>query len=128
MFASHVFSGPPTYTLEGRVTLVRENLSAPARIGGAIRIKVESVMHCTYRVKDASGNTLISAIASGSSAKLASAQNVDAIIADLMVKAMTNAAESIASRLSGVETVSSPTPHSEKSYYQDSPGKRLRKE
>lgn len=128
VFASEVLPSPATYTLEGRVTLLRENLSAPTRIGGAIRIKAESVIHCTYRVKDASGKAIISAIASGSSVNLANTQNVDAVIADLTVKAMASAAETIASRLSGVDVVSSPALDSGKSYYQDSPGKRLKKE
>ena len=128
VFASQVSSGPAGYTLEGRVTLLRENLSAPLRIGAGVRIRAESVMHCTYRVKDSSGKTLISSTASGSSARLATAQNVDAALADLMEKVMTNVAEQIASRLGGVEIGSSSSKESEKDYYEDSPGKRLRKE
>lgn len=128
VFASQATPAPAGYTLEGRVTLLRENLSAPLRIGGGVRIRAESVIHCTYRVKDSSGKTLISATASGSSARLTTAQNVDTALADLTGKVMTNVAEQIASRLSGVEIGSSSSPESGKDYYQDSPGKRLKKE
>jgi cytoskeletal protein RodZ len=112
VFVHQAASGPAAYTLEGCVTLLRENLSAPLHIGGGVRVRAESVIYCTYRVKDASGNVLISATASGSSVRLTNAQNVDSALADLTGKVMTNAAEQIASRLSGVAIQSSPSPAS----------------
>ncbi|CAK7063892.1 MAG: hypothetical protein DELT_01552 [Desulfovibrio sp.] len=119
---------PAQYTLSGHVTLLRENIGAPTRIGGGIRIRLETLLHCTYRVADASGNVLISGTASDSSARLTSnAQNVDDVLADLTDKVIIASAGKIAAQLAGVDFKST---HGtgDKEYYQDSPGKRLRKD
>lgn len=117
----------PSHILEGRVTLFRETVGTPTRVGGAIRIRTEASLHCTYKVREAAtGKVLLTATSSGSSAKVtAQAQDIDAALAALSTKAMTAAAGKIAANLSG-----SPLPEqentSDRSYYQDSPGKRLK--
>lgn len=117
----------PVYTLTGRVTLLRENIGSPTRIGGGIRIRAEAILHCAYRVEDASGNVIIAATASDSAARLvANPQNIDTALVSLLNSVMGATADQIAARLAGMERVA-PEKQNDASYYQDSPGKRLRK-
>ena len=114
-----------THILEGNVTLFRETVGNPTRIAGGIRIRVEASIHCAYTIRDAeTGKVLISNVTSGSSAKIASQdRELDPVLASLSNKAMADAAAKMAARLAGTETGHG---MSDRSYYQDSPGKRLK--
>lgn len=120
------FSGA-THILQGRVTMFQESAGAPTRVGSSIRIRTEVSLHCTYTVKDTrTGNVIISDVASGSAARVVGeAQDIDAAIAALRSRAVAMATAAIAANLSGT-----PGPDqgraSEREYYQDSPGKRLK--
>ena len=115
-----------THVLEGTVTLFRENVGRPARIGGNIRIRAESQIHCAYKIRDAvTGNVLLSDVSSGSAAKIANeTEDIDATLRLLSAKAMTTTASTVAANLSG-NSLPGTTTHSSRDYYRDSPGKRL---
>ena len=120
---------PPyaTHVLEGTVTLFRENVGHPTRIGENIRIRAESQVHCTYKIKDAvTGKVLLSDVSSGSAAKIASeTEDIDATLHMLNARAMTATAITIGANLSG-NALPKNAADSSRSYYQDSPGKRLK--
>lgn len=119
----------PEYVLRGRITLLRERVGSPTRIGGDIRIRTESVLHCAYTVEDAlTGFVLVSDVASGSSARVVGPSNdIDAALHDLTDKVMASAAQLIAARLSGsAESVVAAGSRNDREEYQDSPGKRLK--
>lgn len=117
----------PDYLLTGRVTLLKENVGAPTRIAGGIRIRTEASIHCAYQIVDAStGKVIISDVTSGSIASVASeTHDIDAALAKLTDKVMAASAARIASRLSGV-TVEAGDGGDDRDEYQDSPGKRLK--
>ena len=116
-----------THILEGTVTLFRENVGTPTRIGGAIRIRTESQIHYTYEIRDvATGKVLISDVSSGSAVKLTNeTQDLDMILHTLNAQAVTTATETMAANLSGKKRLEGIGTHS-REYYQDSPGKRLK--
>lgn len=115
------------YILTGQVTLLREDVGAPKRIGGGIRIRTESSLHCAFKIIDAvTGNVLISDVVSDSAARIASdTGNIDAALASLTERIMASCAAKIATRLSGTTVPPSPA-GDDREEYQDSPGKRLR--
>jgi hypothetical protein len=115
-----------THILEGTVTLFRETVGEPNRIAGSIRIRAESQLHCTYTVKDAAtGKVLIADISSGSAARVVGdAHDFDAVLENLNSRALATAAETIAAQLAGTDRPGDGN-LSDRSYYQDSPGKRL---
>ena len=117
----------PTHALEGTVTLFRENVGNPTRIGESIRIRAESQIHCTYKIRDlATGNVLLADTSSGSAARIANeAQDIDAMLQTLSARAMTTTAATMAANLSGTSLPGSSNMYS-REYYQDSPGKRLK--
>ena len=116
-----------THILEGRVTLFRESVGTPSRIGGSIRIRTEAQIHCAYKIKDATnGKVLISDVASGSAARItAEPHDIDATLERLSAKAMNTAAATIAAHLAGTDMPGDGMP-SDRGYYQDSPGKQLK--
>lgn len=117
----------PTHVLAGNVTLFRETVSNPRQLAGTIRIRAETAIHCAYQVKDASTDkVIISDVASGSAARLTSRpQDIDALLPALSERVLASVAAKIAANLSGVDIRNEHDPSS-RSYYQDSPGKRLR--
>lgn len=119
----HESSAEPQYILTGNVTLMRENVGAPTRIAGAIRVRTESALHCTYKILDAAtGKVLVSDTASGSVARVTAAtHDIDGMLATLSNRAMATTATKIAANLSGRFSATTPDEN-----YQDSPGKRLK--
>lgn len=115
-----------THVLEGRVTLFRETVGNPTRVGSSIRIRTEALLHCTYTLKDATTDkVLLSDVSSGSSAQVTSqTQEIDDALSPLSRRAMSSAAAKIAAHLSGTDVPASGP--SDRDYYQDSPGKRLK--
>lgn len=115
------------YILTGQVTLLREDVGAPRRIGGGIRIRAESSMHAAFRIIEAAtGNVLISDVVSDSATRIASdTGNIDAALAALTERIMASCAAKIAARLSGT-SVPQARIGDDREQYQDSPGKRLR--
>lgn len=122
----HKISGA-THILEGNVTLFRETVGNPTRVGGSIRIRTEALLHCTYKIRDAAtGKVIISDTSSGSSARVAAQdQDIDAALAALSIKAMDATAAKIAANLSGTQPPGDNAAGG-RGYYQDSPGKRLK--
>lgn len=122
----HRISGT-THILEGNVTLFRETVGNPVRVGGSIRIRTEALLHCAYKIRDtATGKVIISDTSSGSAARVAAqGQDIDAVLAALSIKAMEAAAAKIAANLSGTQPPAD-NPAADPGYYQDSPGKRLK--
>lgn len=118
---------PSGYTLSGRVTLVKMNLGNPTRIAGNIRIRAEAGLHCAYTIKEsASGNVLVSdAVSISATSVTAANRDLDEELAVLFEKVMEDSAAKIAARLSGGSTAENLI-EDERSYYQDSPGKRLK--
>jgi hypothetical protein len=116
-----------THILEGTVTLFRENVGRPTRIGESIRIRAESQIHCAYKIRDAvTGNVLLSDVSSGSAARIASeTEDIDATLRVLSARAMAATAATVAANLSGNSVPGTATPSS-RDYYRDSPGKRLK--
>jgi len=116
-----------THILEGNVTLFRETVGNPTRVGGSIRIRTEALVHCTYKIRDAAtGKVIISDTSSGSSARVAAQdEDIDAALATLSTRAMDATAAKIAASLSGTQPPGG-TPTTSREYYQDSPGKRLK--
>lgn len=117
----------PEYIVRGRITLLRERVGTPARIGGGIRIKTEVLLHCAYTVEDAlTGYVLLSDASSGTSARILSGtDDIDAVLHELTHTAMAKAAATIAASLSG--TPAAPAGMADdRAAYQDSPGKRLK--
>ncbi|SBV90768.1 exported hypothetical protein [uncultured delta proteobacterium] len=125
--APSVHNRAATHILEGNVTLFREAVGAPNRIAGSIRIRAESQLHCAYTIKDAvTGKVLIADVASGSAARITGeTSDYDAVLNRLSARAMATAADTIAAQLSGRDTPGDGV-LSDRNYYQDSPGKRLK--
>lgn len=116
--------GGATHILTGTVTF-QETAGTPNRIAGSIRVRVTARARCAYTIRDAAtGKTLLTDISSGSSASLAREDN-RGILNVVRSRAMTAAAETIAARLSGTDNPEDGT-QSDRQYYQDSPGKRLK--
>lgn len=115
------------YILTGQVTLLREDVGNPRRIGGGIRIRTESSLHCAFKIIEAAtGNVLISNVTSASAARIASdTEDIDASLTALTGRVMASCAAKIATRLSG-STVTEEQDPDDRKVYQDSPGKRLR--
>lgn len=116
------------YILKGQVTFLRENIGAPVRIGGGVRIRTEASMHCSYTLEDAAtGKALVADAASGSAARVISqTRDIDAVLSVLTGRVLNAAATVIVERLSGADAPEARAIADDRAEYQDSPGKRLK--
>lgn len=116
------------YVVTGYVTEYEGQVGKVVNVGNSQRQKLNVVFSTNFKVKDASGKTIVSDKVSVSSSSVVSqSQDADDVLRKLNKKAFAEASRQIVQKMSGQSDKEEENDAiSDDDYYNDSPGKRLK--